>query len=67
MKQLIPSNLIKNKNKQTNKKQAEDLESSLSKEDIQIANKHRKRCSISFIIREMKIKTTLDITSHWSE
>ena len=59
MKQLIPSNLIRNKNKQTKKKRAEDLESPLSKEDIQISNKHRKRCSISFMIREMKIKTTL--------
>ena len=64
-KQLLAAQF--QKNKPPNQKMGQRTKQTFPQEDIQMANKHMKRCSTSLIIRKMQIKQwgTISLWSEW--
>ena len=64
-KQLIELNIRKANSPM--RKCAEDLNRHFSKRNIQIANRHMKRCLMPLVIKDANHKCTVGFTSHWGE
>lgn len=63
-KELLQANNRKTKDIRPIKRWAKDLMGHFCKDDMQMAKKCTKRCSVALVIREMHIQTTVRDPSH---